>query len=375
MMWILAGLYCLAIWLVFAKWRLLRLSLPLAIVLGSVGPALIVALLFCAQYYHPFTSQAIVLQKTVPIVPQVQQRVRVTKIVAAPNEPLKAGDTLFELDRAPLENAVERLSAAVAEAEQAVKVAESSIDTADAAVTRAKADLAFMVKERDRDSKLVESQTITQEEYDLTLTRYQQASTALDQANAAQRQAVLGVELSKAKLAQSRSALKDADYDLKQAVVVAPADGFVTNVQLLPGTMVGGVGGGSVMTFIKHSEDDEAGIVVAMLDQKNFLLVEPGQYAEVALKLYPGRILTGRVIGVIDVSGSGQLLATGQLPDDIATGPPTRFAAKIQLDEAASLRLPGGARGCAAVYTQHVQVAGIPVMFVTRAQSWLNYLW
>ncbi|WP_230779756.1 hypothetical protein [Roseiconus lacunae] len=44
MSWILAAVYCGVIWLVFAKLRLLRLTLPLTIVLASVGPMLIVVL-------------------------------------------------------------------------------------------------------------------------------------------------------------------------------------------------------------------------------------------------------------------------------------------------------------------------------------------
>ncbi len=53
MMWILAGVYCLVIWAVFAKLKLMRLSLPMAILLASVGPLLILVLLFCAQVLPP----------------------------------------------------------------------------------------------------------------------------------------------------------------------------------------------------------------------------------------------------------------------------------------------------------------------------------
>lgn len=48
MSWILGLVYCGLLWLVFAKLKLLRLSLPLAILAASLGPALIIALLFCA---------------------------------------------------------------------------------------------------------------------------------------------------------------------------------------------------------------------------------------------------------------------------------------------------------------------------------------
>jgi membrane fusion protein (multidrug efflux system) len=375
MMWLLGGAYCLVIWLVFAKLKLIRLSLPLAILLASVGPALILALLFCAQYCHPYTSDALVLQKTVPIVPQTKQSARVTSVAVVPNQLVKRGAPLFELDRVPFENAVNRLTAAGRQAEQSVKVSESAVDKADATVARVQADLDFLTKERQRYAKLVETQAVTEEEFEQVSTRYEQAVAALDEASSAQRQAVLSVDLSKAQLSQAQVALADAQYDLEQVKVSAPADGYVTNLQLRVGALVGGPGAGSVMTFVESTDAKQSGVVVAVFDQKNFLLIKSDQYSEVVLDAYPGEVFTGRVLNTIDVSGAGQLLASGELPEQLITGAPTRFAVRIQIDDAEALRLPGGAHGRAAVYTQHVPIAGIPVMFVMRAWSWVNFVW
>jgi membrane fusion protein (multidrug efflux system) len=95
MSWILASLYCGLLWLVFSKLKLLKFSLPLAILAASVGPTLIIALLFCAQYYHPFTSTARVFQQVLPVVPQLRQPGRVIEIAVEPNVPIKAGDVLL----------------------------------------------------------------------------------------------------------------------------------------------------------------------------------------------------------------------------------------------------------------------------------------
>ena len=374
MMWLLGGTYCLILWLVFDKWRLIRLSLPLAIVLASVGPCLILTLLFCAQYYHPYATGAVVLQRTVPIAPQVSTRVRVTRIVATPNTPLQPGDTLFEVDQAPLQAIVDQALAAESEAKVGVDVAKSAVVTGEASVKRAEADLQFTSRQREREADLVKTQAISQEQFEQTATRYQQAIAGLDQAQAALTQARLGVELAKSRLAKAEVAVRDAQYDLEQSVVVAPAAGFVTNLQLRPGAMVGGPGSPSVMTFVETSGDTER-VVVATFSQKNLLLIQPDQYAEVILDAYPGRVFAGKVLNVIEITGRGQLMASGELPDTIATGSDAAFAVRIELEDIPSLQLLGGATGKAAVYTDNVQVAGIPVMFVLRAQSWLNYLW
>ena len=53
---------------------------------------------------------------------------------------------------------------------------------------------------------------------------------------------------------------------------------------------------------------------------------------------------------------------------------PSTFAVRIKLDDADTVRLPGGTQTLAAVDTEDVQIAGIPIMFRIRAQSWMRYL-
>lgn len=373
MMWLLAGLYCGVIWLIFDKLRLLRLSLPIAIAAASVGPALIIAVVLCAQYCHPFSMNVRVFQKVIPISAQVKQRGRVIRVAAVANKPMVAGDVLFEVDRAPYERTVEQQTSALAEAEQNVAYAQAAVMTAEATIKRAAADLEFMARERARMEKLVQSNTVTQEEFEATLARYQQAKSAADQADAGLAQSRVSVDSSRAKVSGAEATLADAQYDLEQTVVRAPSAGYVTNLQLQPGTIVGSLVP-PVMSFVQNRSDEEQGIVVAMIEQKNYLLVRPGQYAEVALPSYPGKILTGRVLNTIDITGAGQLDASGNLPDTLGGGPPTTFAVRIRLDDAETLRLPAGAQGAGVVYTEHVPIAGLPVMVALRMKSWLNFL-
>jgi multidrug resistance efflux pump len=372
--WILAGIYCGILWLVFAKLRLLKLTLPIAIAAASVGPGLILALLFCAQYFHPFATEARVFQKVVPIIPQLRQAGRVTEIPVKPNEMVKQGAVLFKVDPIPYQNSVARLAAAVTESNQARLVAEASIELAQATLTRATADLDFATQVRDRNAKLVEKNAISQQDFDASVNRYAEATAAVTVANATLTQSRLSVELAKTRIEQVETQLADAQYDLEQTTIYAPGDGFVTNLQLRPGMLVGGTATGAIMSFVLNHNDDTRGIVVATFSQKNYLRINPGQYAEVALNTYPGEIFTGRVVNAIDISGAGQLTASGEIPTDLGGNPPTQFAVRIKLDQGDQLRLPGGSQALAAVYTEDMQIAGIPVMFLIRAQSWLRYL-
>ena len=84
----------------------------------------------------------------------------------------------------------------------------------------------------------------------------------------------------------------------------------------------------AVMSFILDSNEDTRGIVVAAFKQKNYLRIKEGQYAEVALFGYPGEIFTGRVLNTIDISGVGQLSASGILPDIWAVPPRPNLLSK-----------------------------------------------
>lgn len=372
MSWILGGIYCGLIWLIFAKLKLVRMSLPIAIVLASAGPSLIIALLFCAQYYHPYTPLAVAIEKIVPVGVQLTQPGRVTEVVAEPNVPLKTGDLLFRIDEEPYQIAVRRSEVALAKAKQDVSLSESTAALAESTLRRSKADLDFANADLDRNRKLRDSNAVSQQELELSQTKYEQATAAQSQAEERLKQAQLSIDVAKASVVDAENALQNATYNLNQTSIKAPADGYVTNVQVRPGLLVS-AGSGPVMTFVHAASSSSQRVIVATFPEKNYLRIRPNQYAEVALDGYPGMILTGRVLNTIDVSGAGQLDASGKLPTSLVDGKPTTFAVRIQLDDS-ELRLPGGAKGQAAIYTEDMQIAGIPVMFLIRAKSWMNYL-
>jgi multidrug resistance efflux pump len=374
MAWLFALVYCGLIWLVFAKLKLMRLTLPIAVLAASVGPLLIVTLLLCAQYCHPYSTSAKVYQEVVPIAPQLNQPGRVIEIAVKANQPIKKGELLFMVDPVPYQNAITLLTATLNEAQQSQRVAEAGIDLADASKARTKANLEFATRARDRSQPLLESNAISQEDFDNVMNRFVEADAALRQADASQSQSRFAVELAKAKIAQVESQLADAEYDLAQTRVTAPEDGYVTNLQLREGSLVGGPSSATVMSFIREKSEETRGVVVAAFEQKNYLLIKPGQYAEVILNNYPGQILKGRVLNTIDVSGAGQLAISGNVPVDQGPTPPTRFAVRIRLDKWQELRLPGGSQGQAVVYTKNVVISALPVMFILRMQSWLQYL-
>src|ERR1700749_1521141 len=97
------GTYAAIIWLVFAKLRLLRLSLPLAIILAAVGPLFAFYIILSMNNYHPSSTDARVFQQVVEITPHITVPGRVQSVVARANTSLTKGDVLFTIDSRPFE--------------------------------------------------------------------------------------------------------------------------------------------------------------------------------------------------------------------------------------------------------------------------------
>ena len=200
---------------------------------------------------------------------------------------------------------------------------------------------------------------------------------ALDQAQSNEIKAKLAYESEiggvNTKVAQLQAQLKEAQYDLDQTTVVAPADGYTTGVTLEPGQRVGTVRGGSVLNYIVNDHTK----LVAWINQINIRHVKPGQPAEVALQLYPGKTLKGTVDSIVLMSQTGQLEPSGEVPEQpIGPQPPGQYVVILKIEDKADLPfgIPGGAIGTAAIYTESARATQVIRKVMVRMQSWMNYI-
>jgi len=376
MMAAIFGVYMLVIWLVFDKLKLIRLSLPIALVLAAVGPIFAFFVLLSMNNYHPSSSDARVFQRVVQIVPHITTPGRVAEIVAQQNTPIKMGGVLFRIDPQPFQFEVDRLQAALAAAQQNVPQLKSSLDQASAGVEKATAQFDLAQADFQRQQELFTKQVVAQAALDRAQRDAETAEQVVAEAKAAQDRARLAYQSNigsdNTAVAQVRQQLAAAKYNLDESVVRAPCDGYAVNLQLVPGAVVSAAA--SVLPFVCDRDETNLGMVVASFMQGPYLQIKPGEYAEVIFPMYPGRVFPGKVVTTIDIASEGQLTATGLFPG-IGTPGNARFAVRIRLDDAVGLRLPAGTQGDAAVYSGNVQIAGIIRMAVMRMTSWTNYLY
>ena len=376
MMAAIFGIYMLLIWLIFAKLKLIRLSLPIALILAAVGPGFAFFILVSMNNYHPSSSDARVFQRIVQIVPHITTPGRIEEVVAQPDTPMKKGDTIFRIDPQSFQFEVDRLQAALAAAQQNVPQLKSSLDQASAGVEKATAQLNLAKADLERQRELFAKQVVAQAALDRVTRDAEAAEQGVVAAKAAEDRARLAYQSNigndNTAVAQVRQQLATARYNLDELVVRAPCDGYVVNLQLVPGAVVSAAA--SVVPFVCDRDEKNLGVVVATFMQGPYLRIKPDEYAEVIFPMYPGRVFPGKVLTTIDVAKEGQLTATGLFPG-IGNPGNARFAVRIRLDDAEGLRLPAGTQGDAAIYTGNVQISGIIRMALMRITSWTNYLY
>jgi len=254
----------------------------------------------------------VVVRNSVAIVPDVAGEVSDVPVVA--NTPLKAGDILFRIDPTPY---------------------AAQVKAIEAQLKLSRTRLAQMTQLFERDS-----------------------GRGFD------------VEQRQSEVDQLSGQLEGAQWNLDKTIVRAPADGYVTNLALRKGARVGNLPLSPAMAFIDTS-DTLIGVEINQIDAR---YIEPGQDVEVTFKFVPGHVYTGKVESILQAIASGQTQTSGTAvtPKEIEAAP---FVVRVRLDDRAfAERLPAGATGTAAVFTEHVKVSHVIRRVLLRQVAILNYV-
>jgi len=310
---LLLGIYALIVWLLFFKLKWLPwnpVSQVTVVVIPIVGLTTLILLL---NVYAPSSADVRVIKYVVQIVPQV--RGRVIEVNVEGNRQVKKGTVLFRIDPTPYEIDVKRLEAQLRLAETRLR------QTRELAATGA-------------GSKFDEE-------------RYE------------------------SDVRQMRAQLDSARWDLSQTVVFAPADGEAINLQLRVGSYVTPLPVAPVMSFVENEYR-----VIALYHQNELHQVKPGDEAEISLETYPGVVVKAAVDSIVWAQGQGQLPLGGTLPqtgaEPLSEG---RFPVRLNIAERDRDRfLAAGARGHAAIYTEHFEPIHIVRKVILRVDSYINWL-
>jgi multidrug resistance efflux pump len=175
----------------------------------------------------------------------------------------------------------------------------------------------------------------------------------------------------KAQIAAAEAQLADAKWQLDQTVYYAPADGTVVALNLRPGAMAVPLPMAPAMNFV---EDEQW--IIAIYHQNEVRKIKPGQEAEVAFKMYPGRIVKCKVDSIMWATAQGQLPIGSMNPTGgVAPIPPNALAVRLLPDARdKNIFLAAGAHGAGAVYTDSGHAIHILRKILLRVSAKLDWL-
>jgi multidrug resistance efflux pump len=370
MVTVLIAIYT-AIVLVLFKLKVVRpRPYPIALV-ALVGVFVIGGVVVAWKLSAPMSSKLVTTQYVVALVPYVKGQVK--SVHAQANQPVKKGDLLLQIDPEPYQYTVNQREGQLRAAKANVEQAQAAAATAQAALNKAMAadklaktqeEIALNVKRRDVAAistlKVAEA---TQQSVE--------ASAAVQQAEASARQAVFAVEAARGNVIAIEGELADARFNLAQCKVTAPADGYVVNWQVQPGTMLVPAPVAAAGTFV--STEDIS--LIAVFPQNYLTYVQPGDDVEVVLDPYPGRLFAAKVDSVIPASGGGQFTTSGKIPNAAEAASSGAYAVKILFaDETVARTLSMGSGGTAAVYTKRGKPVHVISKVTIRMKKWLLYV-
>ena len=385
---ILLLIYSFFVWLIFFKFKWLPWNFVSHVIVISLPIFAITALILILNVVAPSSADVRAINYVVQVVPRVTGRVIEVPVEA--NRPVRKGDVLFRIDPVPYQQQLAALEAKLPEL-------SAKLDSADAyqrelgeqlrgaRATRDALAVRLQLAERrqrqtgelatsgagsrfDHEQAQTEAASLRS---DLVSTTAQMAQVQQKLSAQTQDGKLSEVAQAQAGMVQLQAQIVEARWQLEQTVVRAPADGSVINLQLREGSYAASLPLTPVMTFVEREQ-----WILAMFSQNELGNVAPGNEAEIALKVYPNRIIKCRVDSVVWASGTGQLPISGMIPQSGATPlPPGRIAVRLRPDgRDRDVFIAMGAQGQGAIYTEHGKLIHIVRRVILRVGSKLDWL-
>ena len=398
---LLLAIYAFFVWLIFIKFKWLPWNITSQVIVVIIPIVGLTSMILTLNVVAPSSNDVRVFKYVVQILPQV--RGRVVEVPVEPNRLVKKGQLLFRIDPTPYQNdlnlAKARLGVAEAQfANAGANVVDASAGarqlqeqlrsaTAQVRSLQPRVELARLRVRQNRELVATgagDRFALEQAEANLVELEAQLAKASADEAQVAQKLSgqVNGEQASvaaaraqlasaKAQVDSARADVANAQWNLDQTAVYAPANDYAINVQLRPNSYVVSVPLAPAMSFVEEELQ-----VIALYAQNELVWVEPGNRAEFAINTHPGQVLQAKVDSIVWAQGQGQLAQSGMLPQTgVYPQASGRFPVKLIVEgKDRELFLAAGATGHGAIYTEHVAALHLVRMVILRIGAITDYL-
>ncbi|MGY5452171.1 HlyD family secretion protein [Agarivorans sp. MS3-6] len=344
----------------------------------------LVVLLLCALVFivyvvadrvTPTTDNARVFGFVVPISASVSGKLVNVRVTS--NQLVKKGQPLAKIAEEEYILAVNQAEAALATAGQEIGAGTAGVSAAQARLLEATTSYQSVLSDANRLFAVEDKNVVPQQNIDRARSDVAKAKAGVAKATAELEQAKHSLGASgedNPKLQSAIAKLGKARLDLSKTVILAPADGGVTNLQLDAGYYANK--GQPLMTFVTTKDV----WIEAYMRENNIAHIKEGDPVEIALDVAPGRIFKGQVRSIGFAVNFGQSNNLGSLPSIPQTAgwlrDPQRFPVIIQFsDEDAHGLRRIGAQANVTVYTEGTVVMKTLAKLSLRVKSWLSYVY
>lgn len=319
----------------------------------------------------PMTGQMVLVRHVLQIVPDAREFV--SRVDVKTNQMVKKGDVLFEIQPDRFQQAVDEAAAQLAAAKSTVSQLDAAVSAAEAAVKKAEADTATAKAEFDAALQIQKNEAGAIAKLQVTQAQdaYFAAQAGGKVAGAQLKQAQFSLAAAKHSVDIAAAGLNTADFNLERCAFTTPVDGQVMNLQIREGSPVARWRFASVGTVMDLSDT----VMLAIYPQNLLTNVKAGDEVEIAVKSLRGQIATGKVESVIEYTGEGQFLPSGNLPVAANVGSKGDLGVRIRLDDKElAKKLPMGAAGVTAIYSDFGKPFHVITKITVRIKGWMYYL-
>ncbi|AIT09046.1 hemolysin secretion protein D [Candidatus Francisella endociliophora] len=282
----------------------------------------------------PNTDNAYVNADVINMSPKVGGYIE--KVYVKNNQFVHKGDKLIQIDPKDYQLQVSQSNSKVIQAKGQLAVAQEQVSVAKSNLTKAQSSLETATNMANRYIKLYKDDAGSLQDAQKYIDQKIQAEKAKDEAFSTLKQAMVKVEISKAQIGEAKAGLDNANLNLSYTTMVAPDDGYVSNLKVYKGQLVSP--GQPLFGFI----DNKKWWVDANFKETDLDRIKPGQSVKIELDMY-NHTYTGKVDSISYATGSVFSL----LPAENATGNwvkvTQRFPVKIALKNSSKYPLRVGA--------------------------------
>lgn len=260
---------------------------------------------------HPVTDDATVQANYIWVRPQVQGQV--VRLSVRPNQWVKAGDELFQIDPRAYQQQLLQAEKALLLVQQQNLAGQADVKAAQAQIVEQQAAIKTASEYAGSYTRMAEKDAASRLDalgYRDSLMTAQSKLLEL-QADLAKAVASLGGEaVQQARVQKAQSAVALAKLNLEWTSVKAPADGFVTQMDLREGDVV--QPNQQLFPFVESGH----WWVQANFKETDIAGVKPGMQVKVTLDIYGDRVFKG----VVDSLSAGSAASFALLPPQNTTG-------------------------------------------------------